>query len=165
MSTYTEALRRAADFLADHEDLFGTSHTGVRAHFDADDMGIFLPTWNGRGEKVDQKAILRKVVRTLGGTFEKGFNGSTMYLTQEGLFGFFNLTIFADRDGVCERKLVGTREVEVPAMKAAKARVDTVPVYEWECKSIFADDAPAPEMFPSTLDALDALTIRENVLA
>lgn len=144
MSEYTEALRRAADFLDDHEDLFGTINTDVRAHFDVDDMGIFLPTWNGKGEKVDQKAILRKVVRALGGTFEKDFNGSIMYLKQEDVFGFFDLTIYADREGVCERKLVGMKDIDVPAVKAVKAHVESTPAYEWECGSIFAD-APAED--------------------
>jgi hypothetical protein len=151
MSEYTEALQKVVNFLEANEDLFGSSMYDVTVHIDATDLNIFIPTWAKGSVKVDQKSILRQVVRAIPGKLEKDFSGTTMYLKQEGAFGFFDLTVFANREGVCERKLVGMKDVDVPAVKAVKAHVESTPIYEWECGSIF-DDAPQREhTFEDTL--------------
>lgn len=135
MSTQTEALRKLADFIEMNPrfdtDLihFTTASTTLGIHIYTD----------------DKKATIKALTRALHGAWSKSVssNNETMYVTQRNVFGYFSATIFVDRDAVCERKLVGTKEIEHPAREASGAFVETVPVYEWECGSILAPEVAA----------------------
>ena len=144
MTAQTEALRKLADFIDEHAELnIGDQYDQGRVHADGNDLGLFPPY---RGDSAKEKEFVRKVIRALGGLWEKDPNGSTMYFKQEDVFGYFSTTIYVDRDAVCERKLVGTKDVEVPAQEAVEAHVETVPLYEWECGSLLALSEPEREL-------------------
>jgi len=139
-TTYPQALRSLADFLDAHgEELnLGTKADQISINPSGRDLNIHVGIFVR--DAIEQKAAVRKITRALGGTWEKKPNGSDFYFKQSGIFGYFDATIYADRDAVCERKLVGTEEVVHPAQEATEERTETVPVYEWECGSLLAPD-------------------------
>lgn len=141
MSTYTEALRELAKFIDTHTDIIGDEYfTGVATiTTNSRSLGIHVHVV----AEDEQKQLIRKLTRALGGTWTKNVETSTLYLVQSDVFGFFEATIFATRDAVCERRTVGTKTVTIPAVEAAPERVEEVDEYEWDCKPIFADEVPA----------------------
>lgn len=74
------------------------------------------------------------------GAVEKKYDDHYLRLTRE--FGAVTLEVWATRDLVCERVVVGTETVEVPDPDALAA-VPTVPVerevVEWRCSPLLAD--------------------------
>lgn len=137
MTAQTEALRKLADFIDEHPELdFGAGWDHNSVHADNDALGIHIKSHTTDGEK---KSFTRAIIKALGGAWDKSPLGDgTMTFDRSGVFGYFEATIFVDRDAVCERRLVGTKDVKVPAQEAVEAHVETVPVYEWECGSLLA---------------------------
>jgi hypothetical protein len=78
--------------------------------------------------------------RALGGTWKKRDNGSTIILAQaavESLPGSPEVSLFISKSS-CVRRVVGTKEVKIPAVKAAPARVATEDIVEWDCEPVLA---------------------------
>lgn len=146
MTEYTEALHKLAEFIDEHSDLFGT-HYGINhiAINGAGDLGIHSPTFWGDVDGAEEKANMRAIIRALGGTFDKEFSGSNLYLRRKGFLGFFNVVIYANREGVCERKVVGTKTVEHARVAAVPAFTETVEEVEWECGTLLGEHAVADE--------------------
>lgn len=136
------ALREAADFIAAHPDLppAYVAHFGKgRAH-----MNYYLHI-NGTHDLEEQKADAAAIVRAAGGDWKKRpYNESEFrYTTQRGLLDF---DVQVKRDAVCERIVVGTEEVTIPASEAVEAlpeRVEVREVVEWRCLPLLADEAVA----------------------
>lgn len=136
-TTYPDALRRLADFIETHPELsIGPNwhETWVSATPVSLDIHIHAAS------TADEKAAVRSFVRAIGGTWEKGGNDQTLYLTQQGVFGFFDATIFADRAATCERVVVGTETI---IHEAQDARTEIREIVEWDCGSLLAVEADA----------------------
>lgn len=95
----------------------------------------------------EQPAAARNLMRALGGgKYAKDPDASPGSLILRGMCGGLPVDIWLTRDAVCERVVVGTETVEVPAVEAQPARTETRPVVEWRCSPLLAaDDAPREE--------------------
>lgn len=143
MTAQTEALRKLADFIDEHPELdFGPGIKQGTLYIQGDDLNFFPPY---QSEPDVEKRFARDLIHAFGGVWDKDPSGSSMTFQQKHVFDFFTTTIFVERESVCERRLVGTKDVEVPAQKAVKAHTETVPVYEWECGSLLSPSEPELE--------------------
>jgi len=93
------------------------------------------------------KASVRKVVKTMGGKWDKRLGEAMMSLVQK--HDGYQLEIEFARKAVCTRRVVGTQEVTIdhPALAAREAQparqeTKTVEIVEWDCGSILATDQP-----------------------
>ena len=110
---YAAKLRAVADWFEDHPDAPAPTFFSV---------DVFLPT----------RAALTAAARAIGSA-EKVHAGEWFYLrvtVAETLIDF-NVS----RTEVCERRVVGTREIPRTVTEA-----HTEDIVEWECRSIFAED-------------------------
>jgi hypothetical protein len=93
--------------------------------------------WNSEAKEYEYdvegtQAEMAKMARALG-TCEKDYNDYELKLTKK--FGSAKIVVSANRNAVCERKLVGVETVEARFVKA-----HTKPIYEYDCKpSLLAD--------------------------
>lgn len=99
---------------------------------------------NGKGGPEQQKRTAQQIIRSIGGTWDKSAatRDDSMDFTQErdGL----SLQVTVVREAVCERVVVGTETVTVPAQPASEAlpeRTVEREVVEWRCASLLADEA------------------------
>lgn len=127
---YAEGLRHLADLI----------ETGA-APFPYGPMSLFLAF--GSIPAAEQPAAARDLIRALGGgTYSKDASDATMSL--DGMCGGVPIRIYVLRDAVCERVVVGTETVEVPAQPAIEAHTETREIVEWHCGSLLdAADAGA----------------------
>lgn len=132
-STSTVAqLRLAADVLADH-DL-------PAAYVTCYSSGTIEICWylyiNGK----DQAGNAHKILQALGGTWNKSAQGDDRFCFDQVVRdGIVKLHVSVARDEVCERVVVGTEDLVVPASPAVEAqpeRVETREVVEWRCGSL-----------------------------
>jgi hypothetical protein len=92
---------------------------------------------------VDPKAETRKIIRAIGGKWDKrggGTDGSIMVF--ESRISGLPVEILCQREQVCERVVVGTRQVTktVPAPDAPMVEVtETVEDIRWECHPLLAE--------------------------
>lgn len=93
----------------------------------------------------DQKAVLAACARALPGKVTKRVltNDESLFNLAGQLPGGINIRVIADRDEVCERVVVGTREVtekvpdpsvDVPLVEVTK----TVEDVEWRCAPVLS---------------------------
>lgn len=61
----------------------------------------------------------------------------------ERTFGDVTVSVYTLRSAVCERVVVGTETVEIPAVEAAPARTEEREVVEWHCRPVLADTEDA----------------------
>lgn len=136
MTTLVSILRGLADFIEttdyDTPDKYGES--GVQFALDKDGVSFHMSYML---DDAEHKKAVRKVMRAIGGNWEKTYSGTSMWFTQEGVekFGGGNITIFAKRDAVCERKVIGTEVIE---HEAREAFTETREIIEWDCGSLLA---------------------------
>jgi len=139
VSTGTK-LRALADLIDNHPDLpvpyiTGYSSGDMQASWYLHVHGIDLP---------NQKTTAARIVRTLGGQWDKTQDDDQFSFTQDrdGL----SLTVIVNRAAVCERVVTGTHEVTVPATPAQPAqealpeRTERVEDIQWVCSSLLADE-------------------------
>lgn len=87
----------------------------------------------------------RNAARAIGGRWEKNdpkvsdWNDRQYIFTNAVDVGTAKLRLRMERDLICERKVVGTKEVVKPAVEAQPERVVIEEVYERECKPLFAN--------------------------
>lgn len=151
---FIDGLRQVADFLDAHPDV---KLPYIGGHYDipAPTMPIYVNTWNG-GEPASQ--VMAKIARAMG-TAEKHYEDRHELFMLVRKFGGISLVAQVDRDELCTKVVVGTREVEVEepeqaAVQAAIAalpkvkRVEVVEEVRWECHPLLeAPDGPlADEM-------------------
>src|SRR5690606_12235427 len=79
------------------------------------DMDWFLD-----GDGAEQKATAARIIRAIGGKWDKAPFGDTMRFNQErdGL----RLCVSAERTAVCERVVIGVETVTLPAVEAQPER-------------------------------------------
>lgn len=135
-----QKIARNARTLADTLDVLHTLGVEAPTSFDLYPW-LDVPTvqWliiNEGGQKDRAAAI----IRTIGGKWDK--NGvSDKYFRFESVFAGSDLRIVVDRPAVCERVVVGTREVTktVPAPDAPMVEVtETEDIIEWRCEPVLS---------------------------
>jgi hypothetical protein len=131
---FIEGLRQIADFLVEHPEV------PKPYHLMGTEFYIYL-----FGD--DQRATLTTIAKAMGRA-EKKVDGDRFLVSRQ--FAGITLIAQADRAEVCERVVVGTREVEVeepdPAALAAVPKVKRTTVVEdveWRCTPLLADERPA----------------------
>lgn len=86
-------------------------------------------------EGVDQPTAARNLMRALGGgRYAKDQWDTSLIL--RGMCGGVPVDIWVARDEVCERVVVGTEVVEIPAQPAVEATTFEKEIVEWRCGSI-----------------------------
>ena len=125
---YIKGLRQLADLLENNE--------GLVLPYNKAHSPIYIFT--------NSKKELQDWARAFLGTLEKKFDDESIKLS--GKIDGLHIGIFGNREGVCERVVVGTREVIVPAREAREAEpehTETVEDVEWICGSLLADEVSA----------------------
>jgi hypothetical protein len=94
----------------------------------------------------EQKATAAQIVRILGGKWDKKDRFYNDALEFNQVRGRLTLQVVVTRAAICERVVIGTREVMIeavparPATKAAPGRVEVVEDVEWVCSSLLASE-------------------------
>lgn len=134
----TVALREAAELLASLPDNVPTPSVTFYGHTERVDVNWYLELQH---VSEDQRRDLARVVRAIGGTWDKEPYGADFTMRQRR--GHLNLLVQATRDEVCTRRVVGTREITrtVPAQPAMPATsehtvTEVVEDVEWDCEPI-----------------------------
>jgi hypothetical protein len=134
-NTITAALRQAANLLEQHPQLpqpYITTLSNGRAK-----VSWYLPITHG---VASQKAIAATILRTLGGHWDKRTVAGVDDFYFDSKLGLLDLTVNVDRPAVCERVVVGTETVTIPAVEAQPARTETREIVRWDCRPLLADD-------------------------
>jgi hypothetical protein len=143
---YTQGLRAIADLIDAHPDL---PQPYISAHSSSNTVEAkwYLHIW--ADDLTEQKATAAAIVSTLGGRWDKNErtydDGLEFVQIRDGL----SLEVVVNRAAVCERVVVGTHEVTVPAAPEVAARpstaerVETVEDVQWICSSLLAESVPA----------------------
>lgn len=120
------AFRRAADLIEQHD----IPAPVVVAH-----GGEGLLFWAFYGWEENVPAKVAAIRRAVGGKWDKreSATGDQMSFVCEGY------QIQVDRETVCERRVVGTETVVVPAVEAQPARTETRDLVEWDCVPILSE--------------------------
>lgn len=132
----TAALREAADLLDQHPEIrqpYLTTSVSGRAH-----LAWFLPIEIRTDD--EQRDAARDLLSALRGHWKKapGSGDAFNFVQSRGLL---DLTVQVDRPAVCERVVVGTETVTVPAVEAVEARperTETREIVEWRCQPLLA---------------------------
>jgi hypothetical protein len=83
----------------------------------------------------NQAEIAARLRRSLGGgKWQKTEHGG--YLTLDGMCAGLPIDLWLDRAEVCERVVVGTETVVIPAVEAQPEREVERPVIEWRCAPV-----------------------------
>lgn len=119
-------LRAALDLLEQHPDL-------PTPMISAYDSGSVEVDWFIHRSDEQREAMV-SIRRAIGGAWDKVDAGSFFILRsdREG----FRLSITADREQVCERVVIGSETVTVPAVEAQPERTEVRDVIEWRCEPI-----------------------------
>ena len=103
----------------------------------------------------DQKGALAAFLRAAPKRSRKNFEDGKWAAVDVDL-GAVKLHVYADRDQVCERVVVGTREVteEVPDPEALAAvptmtQTRTEEIVEWQCRPLLADTTTVAAPIPA----------------
>lgn len=135
-STLAERVKWLSEFIERHPDL-PAPNVEIWDHCDHLDLGWHTHSLTN-SEQVEKA---RSVMRGIGGKWEKVPNGTDLYFKRKLIFDGIKVdfTIFATREAVCERRVVGTEEVTIPAVKAQPERVEVREIVEWDCAPVMAD--------------------------
>lgn len=165
-SEYTKGLRAVADLIDAHPDL-PEPYTSVYSSGNID-VQWYLQI-HGL-DLAEQKTTAAKIVSELGGKWDKTELVDGRLDFDQVFDSGLRLKVAVARDAVCERVVVGTHEVTVPAMPAIPARdattetVKTIEDVKWVCSSLLTPDEPTPYM-PREESDEDAERAAEQVSA
>lgn len=126
------------DFLADHITLPDATPSNY-----APEVQMWLHRYTAEGDTQDERdewvrAEFARCARILMsgapvGSVKKDSNEFSQSITRR--FGKVELTLYASREAVCERKVVGVEKVQVPDPDAPTIEVERE-IVEWECAPI-----------------------------
>lgn len=125
-------LRAVAELIEAHPDLPAPMVTGYSS-------GRVEVDWFVNHDN-QQRDTMLAIRRGIGGTWHKA-PSETYYLLRRDYAGAV-LTIYADREQVCERVVVGTETVTIPAQPAVEAqpeRTEVREVVEWRCEPVIVE--------------------------
>lgn len=142
-ATLAARLQVVTDLLAAHPDLPSPC---VFAYGSTTSVDVTWQLMNTEGTKDDQRAAAQQIVRAIGGTWKKSPWGDRFDLERRHDDDpMIKLEILAHRDQMCERVVVGTEQVTIPAQPAQPAveaqpeRVEERDVVEWRCAPLLGD--------------------------
>lgn len=138
-SEFTRGLRVLADILDDNP--------GLPLPYDGHKSDL---NWIVSSDPEHQRTTAALFARLVPGTIVKSPRGEALDLT--GSIGGLKVCFIASRDAVCERVVVGTREVTVeaaPAVPATPEHTETIEDVEWVCGSLLAAGTGAAEQVPA----------------
>jgi len=145
VTTYTAGLRAVADLIDAHPGL-PEPYTSVYSSGNID-VQWYLQIKNP--DLAWQKTTAAKIVSDIGGKWNKRDLVEGRLDFEQTLDSGVHLTLTVTRDAVCERAVVGTHEVTVPAtpaipkQAARPERTATVEDVKWICSSLLAGSVPA----------------------
>lgn len=93
----------------------------------------------------DQKSAAAGIVRAIGGAWDKSEANYDELLNYDRQHGLLKLHVQVDRPAVCERVVVGTKPVTIPAVEAQPERTVQQDVVEWRCQPLLADGPATAE--------------------
>lgn len=125
---YIDGLRKLAALLESTPDLPTPYMTSDSVRWSA---------WSDAAEVARLAALLPGTMHKNDPT-ESDYHATYYVMTSSKRFGPFKLVVQSYRDTVCERIQTGTKTVRVPAVKAAPARVEEQPVFEYVCSPLLA---------------------------
>lgn len=131
--------RAVADFIEAHPGI-PTPYTSVYDHQpERADLRWYLHI-NDKGDEAFQRDAAKAIVRAVGGKWDKEFNDDEARFTQvrDGLY----MLVVVRREAVCERRVVGTETVTLPATPAEPAlpeRTVEREVVEWDCSPVLGE--------------------------
>lgn len=135
------ALREAADLLAALPDGVPTPSITAYGHVTTLDVSWYLSLEH---VSQDQRGDLARIIKAVGGHWDKEADYAGFRLSQAR--GGLRFLVQADREQVCTRRVVATREVvrtvpAQPAMPAVSEHTVTelVEDVEWDCAPLLAD--------------------------
>ena len=144
-TAYTAGLRAVADLIDAHPDLpepytsiYSSGNIDVQWYLHIQNLNL-----------AEQKTAAAKIVSDLGGKWDKRELVEGRLDFEQTLANGVHLTLTVARDAVCERVVIGTHEVTVPATPARPAteaepeRTTTVEDVKWFCGSLLAESVPA----------------------
>ncbi len=123
-------LRAVADLLDAHPDL---PNCYITAHGSTGAVRVDWQAW------CTDKAAAALVVSTIPGTWERDelFDDEARWIQQrDGV----SLIVTISRELVCERRVVGTETVTIPAVEAQPERTEVREIVEWDCGSLLAPE-------------------------
>lgn len=134
-----QALRAAADFIAQHADL---PLPYVTTYRDGQISMAYYLTINGFGGPEKQRSAAQAIIRAVGGRWDKNPNDhdEMNFRAERGALQFH---VQIAREAVCERIVTGTETVTIPAVEAQPARTEVVETVEWRCLPLLADEEAA----------------------
>jgi hypothetical protein len=146
VTTTSAKLRAIADLMDAHPELpqpyiSAYSTGGVEANW-------FLYLHGLSKDLSGQKAAAAQLVSTLGGQWAKTEDDDRFTFTQTCDDGL-SLSVTVHRAAVCERVVVGSHEVTIPAtpaipkQAARPERTETIEDVKWVCSSLLADQVAA----------------------
>jgi hypothetical protein len=117
----------------------------VKFHFFAN--GLPNEVWLWTEERRNNAVVesFRLVAKTIGGRWAKNDPKKSAYddiyytyVNETANIAGLRIVLIMDRNLICERVQVGTEKVVVPAVEAQPEKVIEKPIYETECKPMFA---------------------------
>jgi hypothetical protein len=96
---------------------------------------------NDEDAKDNQRDAAQRILRAIGGKWAKNPWDDRFDFKQPNYRPGVNLAVYTHRDQVCERRVVGTEEVTVPAVEAQPERTETREVVEWDCSPVLSEAA------------------------
>ncbi len=87
--------------------------------------------------KDGQRLAAQQIIRAVGGKWDKKPSGDSFNFERE--YRGLGLEILADREQVCDRRVVGTEDVTIPAVEARPERVEVREIVEWDCSPVLAE--------------------------
>lgn len=136
-TTLLDGMRVAIDLIAAHPELPTPS---VFAY----STGSVDVTWqlmHNDDTKDDQRGTAQRIIRAIGGHWSKNPWGDRFDFERQ--YDGVKLEIYAHRDQVCERRVVGTETVTIPAVEAQAERTETREVIEWDCNPVLTEAVSA----------------------
>ena len=140
-TNYAAGLRAVADLIDAHPDLpepytsiYSSGHVDVQWYLHIHDLDL-----------TEQKTTAARIISALGGTWDKKEVVDGRLDFDQDRHGL-RLKVAVARDAVCERVVLGTHQVIVPATPAMPARpateerVETVEDVTWVCSSLLANE-------------------------
>jgi hypothetical protein len=131
-----DLLQIATDLIRAHSDLL------PRPCVFAYSSGKVKVTWqlmHSDDTRDDQKAAAQQIIRAVGGEWRKKPWDDRFDFERE--FCGIKVEIYASREQVCTRRVVGTETVTVPAVEAQPERTEVRELVEWDCTPVLAEAA------------------------
>lgn len=105
--------------------------------------GTVEVTWQVLHDEAEtQLPTMLAVRRAIGGQWEKKPWGDRFDISQQ-VNDWLTVEVYAHRDVVCTRRVVGTEQFTVPAVEAQPERTETREIVEWDCHPILGDEPAA----------------------